>query len=114
LAFLKQARIAERQAGDRAHQGQRRKVRVREWPVLIPAEYQHADRLAAVDERDDGHMLHIGDRLPKLGGRPVAGEPAAEGWLHRLDRFLDERLAGEVIEGIALATPGHPSVSVGW
>jgi len=56
-------------------------------------------------------MLHVSDRLPKLGRGAVAGEPAAEGRLHRFDRCLDQRLAGEVVEGIALADPGHLSVS---
>jgi len=44
------------------------------------------------------------------GGRLLAGEPATDHWLHRFDRLLDQRLAGEVVEGVPLADPCHLSV----
>ena len=52
-------------------------------------------------------MLDIGDRLPKLGRRAIDREAPAERRLHALDRFFDQRLAGEVIERVALPDPGQ-------
>src|SRR5207302_1544134 len=110
LAFLIQPCVPQRQPGYGAQQGQRRQVLVRERVVLVPAEDQHADCLASVDERDHGDMADVGDRLPKLGRSLLAGEPATDHRLHRFDRLLDQRLAGEVVEGVPLADPCHLSV----
>lgn len=74
-------------------------------PVLIATENEQSYRFSAVHQRQRGNLFDLGERRAELRSRSLERELATVRRLERVDRLLDQRLAGKIVDRIALPDP---------